>query len=96
MALGQEIKLRPANLVIFLEGLRDKTLHAHLYARKHKTLHECCLDAMDYDDNFELSSSAKKHYGTYVDQASIPSVGIEKDLSQEIANLVFKRIKFTE
>ena len=32
---------------LFLEGLRNKVLHAHLYAQKHKTLQECCLDAMD-------------------------------------------------
>ena len=29
-------------------------LHAHLYARKHTTFQECCMDAMDYDDNFEI------------------------------------------
>ena len=40
---------------IFLEGLQNKMLHAHLYARKHTTFQECCMDAMDYDDNFEVS-----------------------------------------
>ena len=40
---------------LFLEGLRNKVLHAHLYAQKHKTFQECCLDAMDYDDNFEVT-----------------------------------------
>ena len=40
---------------LFLEGLRNKVLHAHLYAQKHKTFQECCLDAMDYNDNFEVS-----------------------------------------
>ena len=39
---------------LFLEGLRDKVLHAHLYAQRHKTFQECCIDAMDYDDNFEV------------------------------------------
>lgn len=34
--------------------------------------------------------SRKKHYGMDVDKVSIPSVGMEKDLSQEIANLVLK------
>ena len=75
---------------IFLEGLRNKTLHAHLYAIKHKTLRECYLDAMDYDDNFELLGSEKRHYGMDVDQVSLPTLGMEKDLSQEIANLVLK------
>ena len=31
-------------------------LHAHLYARKHTAFQEYCMDAMDYDDNFEISS----------------------------------------
>ena len=33
-------------------------LHAHIYAQKHKMTHECYLDAMDYDDNFDLSNSS--------------------------------------
>ena len=41
---------------IFLEGLRNKMLHAHLYAKKHTNFKECYLDAMDYDDNFDISS----------------------------------------
>ena len=40
---------------LFLEGLQNKVLHAHLYAQKHKTFQKCCVDAMDYDDNFEVS-----------------------------------------
>ena len=40
---------------LFLEWLQNKVLHAHLYAQKHKTFQECCVDAMDYDDNFEVS-----------------------------------------
>ena len=40
---------------LFLEGLQNKVLHAHLYAQKHKTFQECCIDAMDYNDNFEVS-----------------------------------------
>ena len=40
---------------VFLSGLKNKLLHDHLYARKHATFQECCVDAMDYDDNFEGS-----------------------------------------
>ena len=40
---------------IFLSKVRNKLLHDHLYARKHATFQECCIDAMDYDDNFEGS-----------------------------------------
>ena len=42
---------------VFLTGLRNKLLQDHLYARKHATFQECCLDAMDYDDNFEGSGT---------------------------------------
>ena len=44
---------------IFLEGLKNKMLHAHLYAKKRSTFYKCCLDAMDYDDNFEISFDSK-------------------------------------
>ena len=40
---------------IFLEGLKDKMLYKHLYAKKHHSLNECCIDAMDLDDNFDKS-----------------------------------------
>lgn len=43
---------------IFLEGLRNKTLHVHLYARKHATFNACCTDAMDYNDNFDMKNLA--------------------------------------
>ena len=39
---------------IFLTGLRNKLLHDHLYALKHTAFQECCVDGMDYDDNFEV------------------------------------------
>ena len=35
---------------IFLEGLRDKSLHFDLYGKKHETLNECIYDAIDLDD----------------------------------------------
>ena len=54
-----EEKPSQARLIsVFLEGLKDKMLHAHLYARKHSMFNECCLDAMDYDDNFEMGNSS--------------------------------------
>ena len=45
---------------LFLKGLRDKVLHAHLYAQRHKTFQECCIDAIDYDENFEVSKNPGK------------------------------------
>ena len=36
---------------IFLEGLKNKDLHATLYMKHHKNLNQCINDAIDYDDN---------------------------------------------
>ena len=36
---------------IFLEGLKNKNLHATLYMKHHKNLNQCINDAIDYDDN---------------------------------------------
>ena len=65
---------------VFLEGLRDKVLHAHLYAQRHKTFQECCIDAMDYGDNFEVSKTPGK--GTThksQDSRSIGSMAITQE-----------------
>lgn len=43
-----------------VEGLRNKTLHIHLYPKKHATLNACCIDAMDYDNNFDMSNIANR------------------------------------
>ena len=46
-------KPQPQRLIfVFLEGLHNKQLHDHLYAKRHTTFSECCLDAMEFDDNF--------------------------------------------
>ena len=45
---------------IFLVGLQNKTLHAHLYVKKHKKLNECCIDAMDVEDNMDFSNDSSQ------------------------------------
>ena len=45
---------------IFLESLRNKTLHAHLYVKKHKKLNECCIDAMHFEDNMDFSNDSSQ------------------------------------
>ena len=81
---------------LFLEGLRDKVLHAHLYAQRHKTFQECCIDAMDYDDNFEVSKTPSK--GTThksQDSRSAGSMAITQEkfpTKEEIADLVLQRL----
>ena len=53
---GDEKPSQKRLISIFLAGLRNKTLHAHLYVKKHKKLNECCIDAMDFEDNMDLSN----------------------------------------
>ena len=57
----EDEKPSQAHLIsIFLEGLRNKTLHAHLYVKGHMRLNDRCHDAMDYDDNFDISGIEKE------------------------------------
>ena len=82
---------------IFLEGLRNKTLHAHLYAKKHTSFNECFLDAMDYDDNIDISSVSI--HGDRKSEMRIPAKDAElivpsvKDTQpDEIVELVLKQL----
>ena len=53
-----EEKPSQARLIsMFLEGLKNWTLYAHLYACRHRTFNECCIDAMNFDNNFNASST---------------------------------------
>ena len=46
---------------LFLEGLKNKLLHANLYGKKHDTLNECIKDAIDFDDNCEIYGNLDKN-----------------------------------
>lgn len=79
---------------IFLEGLVNKTLHAHLYAKKHTSFNECCLDAMDYDDNFEVDSeSSGKDKRNLFARALDSSSSATKEMNPEaIVEIVLKKM----
>ena len=81
---------------LFLEGLQNKVLHAHLYAQKHKTFQECCLDAMDYNDNFEVSRiSGISSKSRSQDSRSTGSSTVTQEkfpTKEEIANLTLQRL----
>ena len=47
-------------ILCFLEGLRDKKLYTHLFAKGHKDFDECCYDAQKFDD-FMAVTSIKGH-----------------------------------
>ena len=80
---------------IFLEGLQNKILHAHLYAKKHTCFNECCLDAMDYDDNFDMSSvSSQEDQPRERHEPSKELDSKAKELNTEqIADIVVRRME---
>ena len=83
-------------IFIFLEGLQNKMLHAHLYARKRTTFQECCMDAMDYDDNFEVAgipgvSSKPRSQDSRNSRSSIASQEMFAT-QEEITDLVLQRL----
>ena len=59
-----ELPLQEKSVSISLEGLRDKTLHGDLYAKKHKMLNKCIHDAIDLDDNCDIYEKDKPISGT--------------------------------
>ena len=69
-------------------------LHAHLYARRHTSFNDCCLDAMDYDDNFDMSSISSqgskredKSTSTLGTDPSIPSVNPDQIVDQVLRKM---------
>ena len=55
----KELPSQAKLISIFLEGLRDKSLHADLYAKKHKTLNKCIHDAIDLNNNCDIYGKDK-------------------------------------
>ena len=72
-------------------------LHAHLYAKKHTNFNECCLDAMDYDDNFDISSISshgdrKSEMRTSAKDVESTIPFVKDTQPDEIVELVLKRL----
>ena len=92
----EEMPSQAKLISIFQEGLRDKSLHADLYAKKHKTLNECIYDAIDLDDNCDIYGKDKSISG--VDSLSTTSRGTQettKDPSHEaeaMVEIIMKRM----
>lgn len=94
----KEEKLSEKRLIsLFLEGLTNKILHAHLYAKKHTSFNECCLDAMDYDDNFDVDDQSslgiRKNEKTTSEKSLEASIVSTKEINLDVvAKIVLKRM----
>ena len=68
-------------------------LHDHLYAKKHESFNECCLDAMDYDNFHRKGSSIDINFedGKIQDKSIGTSSSNAKELNQDqLVDLVLK------
>ena len=81
-------------ILIFREGLQNKTLHAHLYERRHMNLNESFHDATDYDDSFDVSSLKSHENKREVTLTKISEFGsstLEEFNAKEIVGIMFKK-----
>ena len=80
---------------LFLKGLKNKSLHANLYGKKHDTLNECIKDAIDFDDNCKIYGNVDKKIHSPSKTSSVKS-GKTQETSlvdvDAIADLVVKKI----
>ena len=75
---------------IFLDGLKNSILHSHLYAQKHTNFNACCLDAMDFTDNFKFKDGgANRNAPTHNLPNAAPSTSLNPD---QIADIVLRRL----
>ena len=72
---------------LFLEGLKNKSLHANLYGKKHDTLNECIKDAKKFDDNCEIYGNVDKKIHSPSKTTSVKS-GKTQETSPVEANAI--------
>ena len=80
---------------LFLEGLKNKSLHANLYGKKHDTLNECIKNAIDFDDNCEIYGNVDKKIHSPSETSSVKSGKTQETSLVEadaIADLVVKKM----
>ena len=91
----KEIPSSQRLISLFLEGLKNKSLHANLYDKKHDTLNECIKDAIDFDDNCEIYGNVDKKIHSPSETSSVKSGKTQETSPVEtdaIADLVVKKI----
>ena len=70
--------------------MKNWTLYTHLYICWHRTFNDCCIDAMDFDDNFDASSpknKKEKRKLTHFDSSSSGDLDLDK-----IVEIMLKRL----
>ena len=71
-------------ILCFLEGLRDKQLYTHLFAKGYWDFNECCYDAQKFDDNCDFIT-------VNVNQGSSKSGDTSRNVDpQTIADLILR------
>ena len=75
---------------IFLDGLKNSTLHSHLYAQKHTNFNACCLDALDFTNNFKFQDGGANRNAP---MRNLPNAAPTTSLnSNQIADIVLRRL----
>ena len=80
---------------LFLEGLKNKSLHANLYGKKHDTLNECIKDVIDFDNNCEIYGNVDKKIHSPSETSSVKSGKTQENSPVEadvIVDLVVKKM----
>ena len=71
----------------FLEGLRDRQLYMHLFAKGHRDFDECCYDAQKFDDNCDFMT-------VNANQGSSKSGETNRNADpQAIADIVLRKLR---
>ena len=71
--LAREIPSSQRLISLFLESLKNKSLHANLYGKNHDTLYNCIKDAIDFDDNCEIYGNVDKKIHSPSETSSLKS-----------------------
>ena len=71
----------------FLEGLRDRQLYMHLFAKNHMDFDDCCFDAQKFDDNCDHL------YNKASSTSSIFGEAIKNVDSNALADMIVKKLR---
>ena len=71
----------------FLEGLADRQLYMHLFAKNHMDFDDCCFDAQKFDDNCDhLHNKASS-------TSSVSGEAVKNVDSNALADMIVKKLR---